>query len=753
MSGGGLSIFQGGLSIFQPVPVRGATKVVAAADSLAASKAQADYVCDGTADEVEIQAAIDALPTGGGKVVLSAGTFVLATMLSIDKSNVILEGQGIATILDADGACVGLGLGSGAAHIYCVHIRDLKIANGDAYNIQINKLNQSTIERVYLSGRDGVTDELAHVVHSAQLTYDNCIFLGFENYAIYHTVGNNNTVVNCYFNEYNAPLDGTCVYVADGVEFNILNSIFEYGYTFIEFANAASNCKVDNCYTEDGNNIDIIVNAGCVKVSNCYMNGTSTATNGVKIGLNVVGVIVENNYFVNYTGLAIDFEGYGNTKVSFRGNKGTSLGVLQDEDIARIHATLGFWKVDILWPLQVGAGEQAHDISGSGDNGVILNSPTWGTVPATGWGRLTLNGTSQYIRHPAGGRTDDIVANGDRTWIAVVSPDFLESEDENRVVFFWFYDNDNRVYLQKLNNAGGNVFIFRQIGQATSQQATKLLGFAQNDILIFMCTYNDTTKVGRLYCNGQLQASFSGGDSPAANAGAYAVGRHVESADYHWKGDVLLAGKLPLCLSEADVARFSRTLATLVGIAPVAVPDKRQFSDLFLDVLATSANHVRNNEDLSAAIPITFTIDAQPDCPRTITWALTHGNITEFDLEIKGVTAKGDIVTETFDEDGGWSGETNRAFAIITHVKLMSRTGTGAGDTCDVGIGSKLGLANIIYGTEDVYKCTKNAADYSGAGNITVDATYDTVDVSTGGAIGGGDDFRLLYRSDLNIVA
>jgi len=44
---------------------RTATFVVAASDSK--KKSDADYVCDGTADDVQIQAAIDALPGGGGQ--------------------------------------------------------------------------------------------------------------------------------------------------------------------------------------------------------------------------------------------------------------------------------------------------------------------------------------------------------------------------------------------------------------------------------------------------------------------------------------------------------------------------------------------------------------------------------------------------------------------------------------------------------------------------------------------------------------
>ena len=55
--------------------VRTATYVVAASDAPAHVKRQADYVCDGTDDHVEIQAAIDALPTYGGTVYVTGGTY------------------------------------------------------------------------------------------------------------------------------------------------------------------------------------------------------------------------------------------------------------------------------------------------------------------------------------------------------------------------------------------------------------------------------------------------------------------------------------------------------------------------------------------------------------------------------------------------------------------------------------------------------------------------------------------------------
>jgi hypothetical protein len=71
---------------------RTATLVVAASDSSDESKAQADYLCDGIADNVEIQAAIDALPAVGGCVQLLEGTFYIAAAIEITDDYVALKG-------------------------------------------------------------------------------------------------------------------------------------------------------------------------------------------------------------------------------------------------------------------------------------------------------------------------------------------------------------------------------------------------------------------------------------------------------------------------------------------------------------------------------------------------------------------------------------------------------------------------------------------------------------------------------------
>lgn len=82
---------------------RVATKVVAANDSI--DKTNADYICDGVADNVQIQAAIDALDTAGvgGRVILLEGTYNIAASITMaaGDEDLILQGQGWGTVLKA----------------------------------------------------------------------------------------------------------------------------------------------------------------------------------------------------------------------------------------------------------------------------------------------------------------------------------------------------------------------------------------------------------------------------------------------------------------------------------------------------------------------------------------------------------------------------------------------------------------------------------------------------------------------------
>lgn len=90
------------------LPPRVATLFVAANDALDRSRAQADYLCDGVADDVQINEALNALPAGvQGRVVLSEGTFNIVDPITIPANNITLRGQGRSTFIDGDGLATG----------------------------------------------------------------------------------------------------------------------------------------------------------------------------------------------------------------------------------------------------------------------------------------------------------------------------------------------------------------------------------------------------------------------------------------------------------------------------------------------------------------------------------------------------------------------------------------------------------------------------------------------------------------------
>ncbi len=101
---------KGGL--YNPSLRQTATLIVAASDSLYPDRA--DYFCDGTADNVQIQAALNALPLTGGELLLLDGTYNCAASIILDSYQT-LRGCGRNTILTASAADVDIITATGGA--------------------------------------------------------------------------------------------------------------------------------------------------------------------------------------------------------------------------------------------------------------------------------------------------------------------------------------------------------------------------------------------------------------------------------------------------------------------------------------------------------------------------------------------------------------------------------------------------------------------------------------------------------------
>ena len=65
-----------------------------------------DYSCDGVADNVQFQQALDALPAIGGKLRILSGTYAFTALTTVTRAigDVVIEGVGSASLINCDGA-------------------------------------------------------------------------------------------------------------------------------------------------------------------------------------------------------------------------------------------------------------------------------------------------------------------------------------------------------------------------------------------------------------------------------------------------------------------------------------------------------------------------------------------------------------------------------------------------------------------------------------------------------------------------
>jgi len=118
-----------------------------------------DYTCDGTADNVEIQAALDALGSEGGRVILLEGTFSLSDTIEIpNNKKIVLQGQGGGTILtqtlrDAPAIAKISSLTTGFGNNEEMTISDMRIENAlQTKGIYIYGTHLSTVENIVFVG-------------------------------------------------------------------------------------------------------------------------------------------------------------------------------------------------------------------------------------------------------------------------------------------------------------------------------------------------------------------------------------------------------------------------------------------------------------------------------------------------------------------------------------------------------------------------------------------------------------------------
>jgi hypothetical protein len=323
----------------------------------------ADYVCDGTADDVQIQAAIDAVGAlGGGTVMVRAGTYNTTSSIHM-HDYVILQGEGDITVIKSVASMSAVIYNAYTSTISGAIIRDIKLdANSQTTTscIQIYKYNHLLIENVYCANAkgawgvlcgyystdedtdksyyltmrdvtiDGTTDttlEPAIIVNTNFITIDNALFINNQAgtlssmLAIYY-LNKYVSITNCGFynslNQYSS-LDITAssfVSISNNKFIdtsstgrkhitlrNVNNvNICNNNFKFTDTANGSGIIFLDWASTIDGHTNPCVDSYGVVIDGNTFVNGytlINLTSNGTDNSLSQDNIIISNNYIEN----------------------------------------------------------------------------------------------------------------------------------------------------------------------------------------------------------------------------------------------------------------------------------------------------------------------------------------------------------------------------------------------------------------------------------------------------------------------
>jgi len=288
---------------------RTATIIVAANDSL--DKTRADYVCDGIADQEEINNAINALPTSGGRVLLLEGTYNISAPITILKNNVTLEGQGVGTklFLVNEANCDVIQVGNGTTALEGIKIANLKIDG--------NKANQvETSHGIYFYGASGYLISKSVIENCiVENCYSSGIYCNYlENSIVTRNQTNLNDAAGIFLNYTNNTI----------VIENQLNSNFDGIYMY----SASYNTITEN-QANSNNRYGIYIRNSS---NNNTIIGNQTNSNGYGIYLygSNDNIITENqaNSNISYDGIYLAFSN-NNTIIGNRcqGNGGYGINI------------------------------------------------------------------------------------------------------------------------------------------------------------------------------------------------------------------------------------------------------------------------------------------------------------------------------------------------------------------------------------------------------------------------------------------
>ena len=773
---------------------RGQVSLVIGTKAYAA--AVVDYTCDGVLDNIQFQQALDALPAAGGKITVLAGDYTFGAVVFRAINDITIEGVGRATNLTRDAVNPIFSAGTQSGWVF----RDIRF---DAGGITLAAATSYTLQNVAIGATYYGLSSAGDVLPTADSSYDlgsagmrwRDLYLSGASLLL----GTQDVTSDADSVDFPGGIDINSRALTDtGTQLQIDSHSIPRAVTLTVAASdslASSMAQAD--YVCDGTDDQVQIQAaitalgvggGTIQLSEGHFYISSAIVMAQAITLQggnwlSTSLSIVNNADCNAIEDPVGVECWWVRIADLRiaGNKANNAaghGVAIDDPTG---TGSSFWTIERV------------SIVGMKNDGIYINFGFYRSIfqcdieSCDGWGINSgpnvENGT--YIDHTLvqsnaggsiriqGGATHKVsfVVSEDggsdtlqigATYVEVTNCYFKSSDCGAGRLIYWsgaqgsFESNviqscANANWLLFLEADGNTIvnnrFYLNVVNAGANNNIISIVG--QRNVIANNIIYNNTVEV----C---IMEAFATGPNVIANNVIYnntgAIGirgsRGVVSGNYVYNNTYGIYDTQATSTVIGNVVRNNVT-ADFYAVQGLFC---KSFSDLFMDVLAVTANHVVNNEDLSAGVPITFTIVAQPDVPRTLSGHFdAHVNITAYTIVITGVNAKGNVVTETMTEADLWDWETDNAFATVTSIIMTVRTGTGAGDTMDIGITDVLGLSNTIWLTADVYKIKKNIANATVAA-AQVNTTYDTYDFAVIG-LAATDDFTIWFKSNLNALS
>ena len=284
------------------------------------TEADCDYLCDGTSDQTEINAAIAALPSGGGEVLLLDGTYNISSAITMGKANVSLLGCGPATVLTRkfNGASANGVIGCSAANCTISHLTI--DGNKGSFTNENNRGVYASQSAADIAVEDVVVQNSRDGIYVGGMTGGRITGCHIKNSGAYGVYVYNAEAIDISHNHIDAAGE-TAVLITGGKSVNVNgNTITGSGNYGARLIGSATMCTiVNNICLDNAGGISLEAVSMCNVSGNLCMRGSGTPEDYDALKVTIRATVGASNNIISgnlVMGKNIEDSGTGNLVVN-----------------------------------------------------------------------------------------------------------------------------------------------------------------------------------------------------------------------------------------------------------------------------------------------------------------------------------------------------------------------------------------------------------------------------------------------------